>query len=254
VASQPTIPATSAVDLPDGISAADVIWDETVAGGGYASKRLPCGARLRLTDLDGDACANILVHNAVETAERLNVADTVKVQWQAYLGQGSLLLSDMGRVLMTMVEDTSERHDTVCGFSTPASNRTRYGQGDNHGPFPSARGRLVMALAKHGMARRDVTPGVSLFKGVRVDDAGLTVWHDAAPQPGAHVTLRAEMDVIVSLANVPHRLDPRPDYTCTLLRATAYTGPPTPDDDPFRTATPEGLRAFQNTEDWRASQ
>jgi uncharacterized protein YcgI (DUF1989 family) len=32
----------------------------------------------------------VLVYNAEHPTERLNVADTVKVQWQAYLGLGSL--------------------------------------------------------------------------------------------------------------------------------------------------------------------
>ena len=35
------------------------------------------------------------------------VADTVKVQWNAYLGAGSLLLSDMGRVLMRRISSAA---------------------------------------------------------------------------------------------------------------------------------------------------
>jgi uncharacterized protein len=247
---QPTVPASSATDLPTGVDPHAVIWDETVAGGGYSSRHLPRGAFLRLTDIEGDACANIVIYNARETAERLNPADTVKVQWQAYLGKGSLLLSDMGRVLMTMVDDTSGRHDALCGFSTPASNTARYGDGSNHSPSPSTRGQMLMALAKDGMARRDASTGVTLFKGTRIDGDGKPQWietHDAA---GCHVTLRAEMDVLVVVVNTPHRLDPRHDYTCTRLRATAWSGPPTAEDDEFRSATPEGERAFQNTDDW----
>jgi uncharacterized protein YcgI (DUF1989 family) len=34
------------------------------------------------------------------------VADTIKVQWNGYLGKGKLLLSDMGRVLMSILQDT----------------------------------------------------------------------------------------------------------------------------------------------------
>jgi hypothetical protein len=56
------------------------------------------------------------------------------------------------------------------------------------------------------------------------------------------------MDVIVVLANCPHVRDPRPDYTVTPLRVSAWRGPPTAMDDPVRNATPEGLRAFQNVE------
>ena len=84
-----------------------LIWEETIAAGGYASKRLGRGARLTLTDLQGDANVSLLVFNAEMPTERLNVADTTKVQWKAYLGAGSLLLSDMGRVLASIVDDSA---------------------------------------------------------------------------------------------------------------------------------------------------
>jgi len=58
------------------------------------------------------------------------------------------------------------------------------------------------------------------------------------------------MDLIVVLANCPHVLDPRTDYCVTPVRATAWRGPVTPPNDPIRNATPEGLRAFQNVEDY----
>jgi uncharacterized protein YcgI (DUF1989 family) len=45
-------------------------------------------------------------------------------------------------------------------------------------------------------------------------------------------------------------LDPRDSWTVTPLRATAWRGLVTPEDDPIRSATPEGLRAFQNVEDY----
>jgi uncharacterized protein YcgI (DUF1989 family) len=58
------------------------------------------------------------------------------------------------------------------------------------------------------------------------------------------------MDVVVVVSNCPHVLDPRPDYAVTPLRATAWRGTVTPQDDPIRNATPEGLRAFLNVEDY----
>ena len=67
---------------------------------------------------------------------------------------------------------------------------------------------------------------------------------------GQQITLRAEMDVIVVLANCPHVRDPRHAYSVTPVRATAWRGPVTPIDDPIRLATPEGLRAFENVEDY----
>ena len=250
VDAKPTIPARDARDLPPGVGAGAVVWDETVGGGGYASRVLARGTRLRLTDLEGDACVNLLLYNADAPPERLNVADTLKVQWNAYLGPGSLLLSDMGRVLMSIADDTCGHHDALCGCSNERSDARRYGSGAGRGGFPSARDRFLVALSKHGLSRRDVPPCVNLFKGVRVGADGATRLVRPSSAPGQYVELRAEMNVLVVLADTPHVLDERPEYTVTPVRATAWRGPVTPEDDPIRTASPEALRAFQNVEDY----
>ncbi len=246
----PTIPAASAGDLPAGVAPPTVIWDETIAGGGYAGRQFGRGARLRLTDLRGDACVSLLVFNAERPIERLNIADTQKVQWNGYLKVGGLLLSDMGRVLMSLLEDTAGTHDGFCGASNLASNARKYGDGFNHGAHPNARDRLTLGVAKFGLGRKDIHPCLNLFKGVRVHADGTTGPEVGPFAPGRQVTLRAEMEVIVVLANCPHVLDPRPAYSVTPLRATAWRGPVAGPDDPIRSATPEGLRAFQNVEDY----
>ncbi|MBB4858945.1 urea carboxylase-associated protein 2 [Novosphingobium chloroacetimidivorans] len=249
VDAMPVLPPV-AEDLPQGVSSDDLLWEETVAPGGYATRRLARGSRLRLIDVEGDACASLLVFNAEMPAERLNVADTVKVQWNAYLGAGKLLLSDMGRVLMTLMEDGAGTHDAFSGTSNAATNEAKYGEGRNSGAYPNGRDRFLLGAAKHGLLRRDVHPCVNLFKGTRIEEDG-TITPVVGPfEPGREVVLRAEMDVIVVLANCPHVLDPRQDYTVTPLRVTAWRGPITPLDDPARNATPEGLRAFENAEDY----
>ena len=249
VEAMPVLPPV-ADDLPTGVPADALLWEETIAAGGYATRRLTRGARLRLIDLKGDACASLLLFNAEMPAERLNVADTVKVQWNAYLGQGKLLLSDMGRVLMSILHDDAGTHDSFCGTSNAATNAAKYGDGSNSGPFPSGRDRFLLGVAKHGLQRRDVHPCVTLFKGARIEADGAIVPQIGPFPPGRAVTLRAEMDVIVVIANCPHVLDPRDEWTVTPLRATAWRGPVTPIDDAIRNATPEGLRAFENVEDY----
>lgn len=249
VEAMPVLPPV-ADDLPHGVSTDDLLWEETIAPGGYATRRLARGARLRLIDLKGDACASLLLFNAEMPTERLNVADTVKVQWNAYLGEGKLLLSDMGRVLMSFIEDGAGTHDTFCGTSNAATNAAKYGNGANSGPAPNGRDRFLLGAAKHGLQRRDVHPCVNLFKGARIETDGTIVPQIGPFTPLRSLVLRAEMDVIVVIANCPHVLDPREDWTVTPLRATAWRGPVTPADDPVRTATPEGLRAFENVEDY----
>ncbi|MDJ0785264.1 MAG: urea carboxylase-associated family protein [Myxococcota bacterium] len=252
VLAKPTIPATDAKDLPAGVDASEVVWDQVLGPGDYASAVLERGSRLRLLDLEGDASVSLLAYNADDTQERINTADTVKVQWQAYLGEGSLLLSDMGRVLLSILEDGCGHHDTFCGASSERSNAARYGHGGNHGPHPNARDRFTLALTKHGLGKRDLCPNVNLFKGVRVDDAGNLLFEERAPAPGQALTLRAEMRVLVVLVNAPHVLDPRPEYTATPVRVTAWAGELAPLDDPVRNSSPERLRAFENVEAYYA--
>lgn len=246
-----TVPATSAVDLPPGVDAASVTWDEVLGHGGYASALVRRGDVIRLTDLDGRTCANLQLHHAALTSERLNPADTVKVQWQAYLGAGALLLSDLGRVLATITDDTSAGHDALCGHTSRAANEARYGHGAAHGPHPATRDLLALAAARHDLGRRDLTSGINLFAPVRVADDGGLHLVPGAGVPG-HVELRAELDLVVLVAVNPHPLDDGPDGRAGRVRITSWAAERS-DLDPFRGTTPERLRAFENTEQFVAA-
>lgn len=249
VEAMPVLPPVAS-DLPEGVLPDDLVWEETIAPGGYATRRLARGTRLRLIDTRGDACAGLLLFNAEMPIERLNVADTVKVQWNAYLGAGKLLLSDMGRVLMSILDDDAATHDAFCGTSNTATNAAKYGEGSNSGLYPNGRDRFLLGAAKHGLQRRDVHPCINLFKGTKIAADGAIVPDIGPFTPGRSLALRAEMELIVVIANVPHVLDPRDAYTVTPLRATAWRGEITREDDPIRNATPEGQRAFLNVEDY----
>jgi urea carboxylase-associated protein 2 len=246
VDAMPTVPATGATDLPEGVTAESMIWEETIGSGGSAARELSRGARLRLIDLKGDACVSMLVFNAERPVERLNIADTVKVQWNAYLKAGSLLLSDMGRVLLSLLDDTAETHDTFCG---PSNERTP-GAGPNFSPHPNARERLLLGVVKFGLGRKDVHPCINWFKGMRVGKDGSLNPQTGPFNPGRSITLRAEMNVIVVLANCPHVLDSRQRYEVTPVRISAWRGPVTGVDDLIRNAAPEHLRAFLNVEEY----
>ncbi|WP_329279204.1 urea amidolyase associated protein UAAP1 [Streptomyces sp. NBC_01451] len=247
------MPVVPAADWPaPPCAAGHLVWAETVAGGNYTHRVLARGTELRLTDLHGDACAHLLLFAADRPWERLNVADTVKVQWNAYLGEGQLLLSDQGRVLASLVTDTSGRHDALCGTSTLVRNTDRYGDGTPQSPSPAGRELFKLAAAKNGLQPRDLPPSLSFFQGVEVREDGALDFTGSAG-PGGSVTLRAEQDVTVLIANVPHPADPRDDYVSTPLEVLAWRAGPTAPGDPLWEATPEGRRAFLNTAEFLAA-
>ncbi|CAN5508532.1 DUF1989 domain-containing protein [soil metagenome] len=221
------VPAT-----PAEIDATRLVWAESVPADSYTTRVLGRGCRLRLVDPDGGACAHLLLFRADAPWERLNTADTMKVPWQAYLSQGHPLLSDQGRVLATVVADSSGHHDMLCGMTS------------------TAQASMLLAAIKHGMDVRDVGPSASLFKGVRADrDGNLELTGSAGP--GAAVELLIHLPVVVALVNSAHPLDP--DAETTGLDVLAWHG----SDDlsvPVNN-DPEYLRALFNTEStWACAQ
>lgn len=252
--SMPVVPASSWPSPPDGIAAEKLTWAETVPGGRYTTKVLARGTRLRLRDLHGTACAHLLLWRADAPWERLNVADTVKVPWQAYLSSGHPLLSDQGRVLATIISDTSGHHDAVCGATTLSGNNAKYGAGSPESTSPAGRELLVLAALKNGLTRRDVAPSVSFFHGVRVQPDGALVSTGSAGA-GTAVELLLHLPLIVAIANTAHPLDPAPTFDVGSLEVLAWSAP----DDLAEIGAhltdrdPEYQRAYLNSEDvWSA--
>lgn len=252
--SMPVVPASAWPTPPQNVAPEQLTWAETVPGGRYTSKVLARGARLRLRDLDGTACAHLLLWRADAPWERLNVADTVKVPWQAYLSEGHPLLSDQGRVLATLVSDTSGHHDALCGTSTLTGNTAKYGAGEVESDSPAGRELLALAALKNGLTRRDVAPSVSFFHGVRVDLDGTLVSTGSAGA-GSAVELITHLPLIVAIANTAHPLDPAAQFTVGSLEVLAWSAPGDLAEIGATVADrdPEYQRAYLNSEDvWSA--
>lgn len=241
-----TLPASKWTPLPEGVEASQLLWGETIAAGGYSSLYLQPGDTARFTDTHGDACAHLLIYNALQPVERLNVADTIKVQWQAYPTTGSVLLSDLGRAMATITGDSSRRHDTLCGTSTKFGNTERYGDGSPQGPSPAGRELFKLAAAKHGLDARDIPPSLSFFQGVTADVSGALTFVGSAGADTA-VSLVAELPLLVLIANTAHPLDPRAAFTCSPLQLVSWRSPRSPIE-----RTPEMHRAVLNTEAYLA--
>lgn len=250
--SMPYVPATTSPYIPPEVSPHVLTWAETVPPGSYTHRTVSRGTRLRLQDPTGDACAHLFLLRADAPYERLNIADTLKIPWQAYLGPGHPLLSGDGRVLATLATDTSQHHDAFCGTSSDAWNIAKYGDARPEGPTPSGQSLLTLAAAKHGLTLRDLGPTLSFFQGVRVAEDGALTWQGSAGSDTS-VDLVAELPLIVLIANVPHPLDPRPDYSVGPLRIHAWRSTATGPGDESFTASPERTRAYLNTlDDWES--
>lgn len=240
----PIVPPSEAEHWPARVQPGSRLWAETIAGGGYTGLDMAAGTSIEFTDLDGDACAHVAVISSLARDERLNVADTMKVQWQAYPEASTILLSDRGRALATITEDESGCHDALTGTSTRGSVSRRHGDGAAHSETPAGRELLLLAAAKQGLEPRDLPPTITLFRGVTVDADGVFSEPKSAG-PGCRVVLRADMPIVILVANVPHPLDSRDRYVVSPLRVRAWIGDPAP-----TASTVERARAYANTRAW----
>jgi uncharacterized protein YcgI (DUF1989 family) len=148
----------------------------------------------------------------------------------------------MGRVLLSVTEDTSAAHDTLVGGSTSKTTAAKYGAGS----FRNTRDNFILAATKLGLDRADVHPCVSFFAPISVDADGRFFWAEGRRERGDFVDLRAEMNLLIALSNCPHPLDPAASYPQASIEAVRYRSAPPAADDLCRTATAEAARAFEN--------
>jgi urea carboxylase-associated protein 2 len=185
-------------------------------------------------------------------SERLNLPDTLKCQHTARLTKGHCLYTDMGRILVSITEDTCGWHDPLGGWSTEKIVEARYGvknyQTARNNWHRNAHDNFVTELGKYGMDERDLAMNVNFFSKVTVDDAGKLTFHQGNSRPGAFVDLRSEMNTLIILNTCIHPLDPLPTYAPKPVQLTIYTSPSPGADDYCRNSRPENQRGFILTE------
>lgn len=243
LAAAPAAPATIPEDK--------ILKQDDVPGGWYWTTKIKRGQTLRIVNTGATPGIALQIWNRQDPSERFNSADTIKVQWTARIGKGRVLLSDMGRVMMAITEDTCGYHDCVAGHSTAITNEKNYGPSAlRNSPMPvrNSRDNFRIAAAKLGLSKRDVHQSFCAFAPVVTGEGGKLQWQENALQPGAFIDLRAEMDLTVCLSNCPHPMAPGGSYEPQPVAVALWDAGPVAADDLCRNGTAEAKRAYENTD------
>lgn len=231
-----------------------VLWEERVAAGAHWSHLLRRGTTMRIMDVSGGANVSMLLYNYDDRLERYNMPDTLKAQHTAYLTKDFVCYSDMGRILCSIVEDTSGWHDTICGVSSAELVEQKYGktryQEQRNERYQNGYDSLLNELGKYGLGKRDIGATVNWFSKVVVDEQGALQFDTSHAKQGAYVDLRFEMNTLVVLTTCQHPLDPNPRYEPREIHLTAWHSRPPVRNDSCRLKCPENQRGFRNTEMW----
>ncbi|MEV6850274.1 urea amidolyase associated protein UAAP2 [Actinoplanes sp. NPDC051411] len=193
-----------------------VTTDERVAPNASWSGVVAAGQVLTIVDVGGNQSADCLIYNAHDRDERYSVPDTLAWQGNAYVRTGTVLRSNEGRPLMTVVANEIDRQDTIGGACGKESNTLRYG---HHVMFHhGCRENFLSEGAEHGLGVRDLVSNLNWFMNVPVEPGGALGIVDGMSGPGKRVAVRAEMDVLVVVSNCPQMNNPCNDFNPTPLR------------------------------------
>lgn len=199
-------PATAATPRLDVVVPARAPW----AGVVHA------GEALRIVDLEGNQAVDFLAFVADDPEERYDAQVTVAAQRALFLRRGSVLRTNEGRPLLTVAATSCAYHDTIGGACSPESNTLRYGHHTRH--QHACVDNFLVALARHGLGKRDITPNVNWFMNVPVEADGALGIVDGISAPGLDVELRAELDTLVVISNCPQVNNPCNGFNPTPIR------------------------------------
>jgi urea carboxylase-associated protein 1 len=180
--------------------------------------RVARGDTLVITDLEGQQAVDFLCFDADDPGDRYSATNTIKVQGNVYLGLGSVLYADSGKALMTVVEDTIGRHDTIYGCCSIPNNRLRYGVETTESCYSN----FETVLAPFGLGREAIVANVNWFMSVPILEGGSAGVAEATLQPGSKVALRADNDVLAALSNCPQMHNPCNGYNPTPIRVQVF--------------------------------
>jgi urea carboxylase-associated protein 1 len=204
------------LDWSGPLVAGDTVLDETIAPRASWSAIVAAGDVLTIVDVGGNQSADCLLYVAGDVDERYSAADTIAWQGNAYVRVDTVLRSNRGAPLMTVVGNEVDRHDTIGGACGRESNALRYGSHTSyqHG----CRENFLAEGARHGLGPRDLVSNLNWFMNVPVEVDGSLGIVDGMSGPGRRVAVRAERDVLVVISNCPQMNNPCNDFSCTPLR------------------------------------
>ena len=198
-----------------------VIRKDTIvpAGANHYVSEISKGTHLRIIDVGGQQAVDFLAFDLADTQIRYNNANSIKLNRTIYVTTGFRLYSDLAEVLMTVVEDTVGRHDTIGGACSSHVNKLRYGIENTC----ACRDNFLAALASRGMSARDIHANVNFFMNVPVHQNGSAEIEEGISVPGDFVDLRVDKDVLVVLSNCPQFYNPCSGWNPTPIRVIEWS-------------------------------
>jgi uncharacterized protein len=167
--------------------------------------RLGHGQQIRIVNTHGGQVVDTWAFAADGMAEFMSMEHSRVHMGRVNPVAGSVLLTNRRRPILTLVEDTSGGvHDTLLA----ACDVHRYRMLGAQGYHRNCTDNLAEALQALGLTPPETPSPLNLFQNSSIKPGGELVIEPPVAPPGAHVTLRAEMDLVIVFSACPQDMAP----------------------------------------------
>lgn len=169
------------------------------------ARRVSHGQSIRVVNTHGSQVVDTWAFNADDLDEFMSMEHSRPTLGRIIPEVGDGLVTNKRRPILTLTEDTTPGiHDTLVA----ACDRYRYEMLGAEGYHDNCTDNLIEALRALGLEAPEVPSPLNLFMNVPVTD-GRSIEFDApVSRPGDHVTLRAEMDLVIVFSACPQDMVP----------------------------------------------
>jgi uncharacterized protein YcgI (DUF1989 family) len=192
----------------------DIGQNETVlipARCGVAA-RVAKGRTIQVINTHGKQVVDTWAFNGDDIAEFMSMEHCRAAMLKLVPQVGDTLVTNRRRPILTVVEDTTPGiHDTLIA----ACDVHRYQQLGAEGHHDNCADNLRLALRAIGIEAPEVPSPLNLFMNVPVSPDGRLAFAPPTSEPGQHVSLRAEMDLIIVFSACPQDMIPVNDMQPT---------------------------------------
>jgi uncharacterized protein len=214
------VKSSAMIEEPTTLSRGRIVYDFTIPARGPWSHIVKKGQTLRIIDSEGNQAVDCILYNANDPAERYSAPDTITTNRNIFLTTGTVLISNEGNPMMTIIADTCGRHDTIGGACSCESNTLRYGFHTKH--QHACVENFLHELGQHGLGKRDMTSNINWFMNVPVEADGALGIVDGISAPGKYLDLLAQMDTLVVISNCPQINNPCNGFNPTRVRVVVF--------------------------------
>jgi uncharacterized protein len=191
---------------------AKILWQRALPRNVGFAFDMTAGQAVRITS---QTIIDFVCFSRENLRERFDQARTKANQRKIFISTGDQLISKLNNTMMTIVEDTFEgHHDLQEGMCSRKRHELAaakgiwektYGRPLSEMPPRGCTENLGTTLAAYGIAVEDVPSPFNIFQHmiIHADTGELKHSHLRPKPPGAHVTLRAEMNLLAAISTCP---------------------------------------------------